>query len=106
MTEVDGGLTTAEILYRAIGALGGGFIALLRIWPKSVAEALCRFALSLIAGTIFAPVVLEKIGWPNTVDRNIAAGCLVGAIAWWLFGQVIRLIEAGWIQSIVWRKPG
>lgn len=94
---MDAGSLGDALLYRIGGAAGGAAISILVIWPRSVKEAGARLAASIVAGTIFAPVVLDWRGWPNGGDFNAAAACLAALFAWWLVGRIVKLIEAGWL---------
>lgn len=101
VTRVDGNLALAVILHRMIGAAGGAFVALLVIWPRGWKEGVCRLVASIIIGTIFAPLVLDYAGWWDTADRNLAAGCAAGIIAWPAVGLVWRILQSDWLLSML-----
>lgn len=101
MKGVDGNLTTAEILVRAVGAAGGALVSILWLRPNSWWEGLSRFGVSVIVGTVFAPVVLDYFGWWNVPDRNIAAACLMGIVAWWAVGLLVRILQSDWLLRML-----
>lgn len=98
-------MTGAEVyIDRIIGAIGGALIAPALI-PPGTWFPLRRTLVSLLSGFMLEPIPRHYLGWQADADSIIAAACIVSTISWWTWHAVIRMIEAGWIQSIFSRKP-
>ncbi len=76
--------------YRYIGALLGAASGLLFVKPKSIVDAVMRFAFSFIAASILYFVVLDYMAWAKDVDHVVAAAWITGFASWPIAGFLIQ----------------
>lgn len=82
------------LIGKALGALGGAFLALVFIPPRGVREFLARGSGSIVAGIIAAPVVLGHFGWPADLESMMAAAAAAAFAAWPIMGLFTALVRA------------
>lgn len=82
------------LIAKAGGSFAGAALALIFLPPKSIAEFWTRASFSIISGVIFADTVRDKLAWPETIDRLIAAGAGTSALSWFCMGMIVRVIGA------------
>lgn len=88
-----------------IGALCGTICALIWLAPKSRWDFASRFAFSIIAGTIFAPILRNFVGWPGW-EGLIGAGWLSAFLAWPAGGILMDRFLTSLMRKWISRKLG
>lgn len=80
---------------KALGAVGGSFLALVFQPPVTMREAFLRAVFSVFSGFLFGdPVRVQYLRWPETWQMWVASCAGVALISWWVFGAVLRLIRS------------
>lgn len=77
---------------KAIGAFGGGVLALIYHPPKARKEAAQRLTFCSIGGFVACVPFRDFVKWPDTTEYTIAAAMVTAAVLWWAFGAVIRIL--------------
>lgn len=81
------------------GSFLGAAMALIFLPPKTRTEFVRRFVLALLLGLIFAEAARNYLGWPDTIEMQVASGAGVAMLSWFVFGAVVRIIGK-------WNPPG
>lgn len=80
--------------YRYVGAALGAVSGLMFIKPKSIMDAVIRFAFSFMAGSILYVLVHEYMQWPKDTDHTVAAAWIVGFASWPVAGAALAAIKS------------
>lgn len=96
MPDFIGGLAHA-----LFGAVSGAVLALAIRPFKTKQEALRRFLVSCLFGSLTEPVARSMLALDNTVEMRVAIGFLLAVMAWWLLGIVINTLERRQKQDII-----
>lgn len=81
----------AAILLKLLGSVAGAVLALVFLLPRTRREGLRRFGGSVVAGVIFAPVVMHYGAWSATPDNVVAASGAAAFGSWWVMGALVRI---------------
>jgi hypothetical protein len=74
----------------AAGGLLGGLTMFAFMKPKTVLDATIRGGVCTGSAIIFAPVLCEYINTEITVEHLIAAGAVIGFLAWGVLSMTAR----------------
>lgn len=88
-----------------LGAIVGGIAALLCIGispPKSNREGLFRVGTGFLVVFASCGFMLDKMGYPPTVNNALMYALLVGSTAWWTLGAVVKVANQSPWTLIRW----
>lgn len=78
---------------KIIGVLGGAFLALVFVPPRTIAGFLRRLFSAIVFGWLFGGPVRDYLGWAGS-DENIAAAFAMAAFfSWWGMGVSTKIAE-------------
>ena len=77
--------------YKYLGSIIGAFQSLLFLFPKTGKEALIRFAFSVLSGSTWFYVALEKFGWDRTPEKVLGASALIAFVSWFVTGPIVKM---------------
>lgn len=80
--------------FRYVGAALGAVSGLMFIKPKSIMDAVIRFAFSFMTGSILYVLVHEYMQWPKDTDHVVVASWVVGFASWPLAGAALSAIKS------------
>jgi hypothetical protein len=73
---------------KLLGVLGGAFLALVFIPPRTIRGFLRRSLSAVVFGSLFGHLVLVKLEWPATDENIMAAYATASFTSWWLMGAL------------------
>jgi hypothetical protein len=81
-------------LIAKIGSSGAGAVIGLALMPPvSIKDALRRSLVSVLAGVLCYPLSAEYMKFSRSWENDIGAIVLTSAVAWWVFGAIVRILE-------------
>jgi hypothetical protein len=89
-----------------LGGLAGGVSFMVFYKPCNVWDAAVRSGLSVLTSIVFAPVLLDWIGWPSSSDNMIAASVVVGFCAWSILSFTARTLIGLQDEKAELKLPG
>jgi len=94
---------TNKLIYRAFGALIGVMASMVMIAPEGTRNALYRVVVSVICGTIFAPVAGNIFGFLDGPEWELvlARGTATGFSVWFILEAFARLFSTNWIDRLI-----
>lgn len=91
----------ATKLASAVGGFFGGAAIMTFIKPKTITEAFVRGAISTGSAIIFADPLLETFSIQSNLNFQLAAGAIVGFIAYSVLGAVANFFKKNEKDDIV-----
>ena len=74
----------------AAGGLFGGLTMFAFMRPKSIMDATIRGGVCTGSAIIFAPIICDYIGTTHTTEHLLAAGAVIGFLAWGVLSMTAR----------------
>ena len=74
----------------AAGGLFGGLTMFAFMRPKSIMDATIRGGVCTGSAIIFAPIICDYIGTTHTTEHLLAAGAVIGFLAWGVMSMTAR----------------